>query len=171
MKAQRTHGGDLEISEDFEFQQRSWFWERIGQIAVVGLVLAALIGLFGGGPISIVRQASPDEALRVEHPRFVRNQSPLDLQINVAPSAARDGQVRLWLDTSLTDSLTIDSIMPEPDSTELGTDRVYLSFRVAAGESIAPIKIHATADAIGREGGHVGIREGPSVAVRWWSHP
>lgn len=49
----------LEIEEDLRLQHRLWTAERVGWLMVGVLVLAALAGLFGTGPLSLSSVASP----------------------------------------------------------------------------------------------------------------
>ncbi len=163
--------GSLEVSEDIEFEKRSWFWERVGQTVVMILILAALAGLFGGGPLSTARAVSPSGSLIVEHPRFTRNQSAYKLVIQVAPTAVRDGALELWIDEALARALTINSISPTPEATRLGSGRLHLRFRASPDESLAPITVHATADAIGRERGQLGLTDGEHVDVSSFIYP
>jgi hypothetical protein len=58
------------ISEDMGFQRTSWIVERGGWIVLTLLLLAALLGLFGHGPVSKVSVHDP--ALQVDYDRFQR---------------------------------------------------------------------------------------------------
>lgn len=44
--------GELEIEEDLDFQRRMWRLQQIGWALLVLVVVAALLGLFGKGPLS-----------------------------------------------------------------------------------------------------------------------
>jgi len=48
-KAERA--GDLEIDEDLSFQRREWRVQRGGWVVMAVLILLALLGLTGRGPI------------------------------------------------------------------------------------------------------------------------
>ena len=62
--------GDLEISQDLTFQRRSWIVQRVGWVMLALLILAALGGLFGPGPLSRARAGPHDGPLWVEYQRF-----------------------------------------------------------------------------------------------------
>ncbi len=104
--------GDLEISEDIEFQKKSWRFERVSQYLVLLLVVLALLGLFGGGPISSTTRTSQN-GLQVECPRFQRNHSSYRLKITPSAASIREGQVSIWVDQSLLHALRIENITPE----------------------------------------------------------
>lgn len=63
--------GDLEISQDLKVEQRQWRVERVSRVVLVLLVVAALLGLFGPGPLSWSR--AEDGALSTEYQRFGRS--------------------------------------------------------------------------------------------------
>jgi hypothetical protein len=62
----------MEINADLEFQRRVWAAQRIGWIAIGAFVIAALVGVFGQGPLSSA--AAGGNALRIEYERFARLQ-------------------------------------------------------------------------------------------------
>ena len=173
MKPRRANSAadDLEISEDLDFQRRSWCWERIGQWMVAGLVVAALAGLFGGGPLSVAREEGEAGVLRVEYPRFARNQSSFELHVEVARAAVKEGRVQLWIDADVAGALTFDAISPEPERVELGRQRLLYQFSVGEEGELAPIIFYATTRAIGLEGGEVGLFGGGGVPLRWFVYP
>jgi hypothetical protein len=59
--------------------------------------------------------------------------------VEVAPGAAVDGEVRVWMDAEYLATLGLQSIVPEPDSVELGAERITYTFPV--GEANGPMEI------------------------------
>lgn len=51
---------DLELTEDFTFEQREWKVQRIAWLIMALLVLLGLLGLFGAGPMSSRNLISSD---------------------------------------------------------------------------------------------------------------
>jgi hypothetical protein len=173
MNARRSSSasGDLEISEDLEFQRRSWAWEHAGQWVVAAFVVAAMCGLFGGGPVSRTTTTGEGGLLQVEYPRFVRNQSDYQLKIQVESAAVREGKIHLWIDTALADALHIEAVSPEPETVDLGDERMLYQFRVGAAERLAPIVLRAKGDAMGLERGRIGLLEGEAVLLQSFFFP
>lgn len=68
--------GDLDIAQDLEHQRREWVIERIGWAIMALILLAALAGLLGSGPLSNARIDHPGSHLSAEYNRFERYQSP-----------------------------------------------------------------------------------------------
>jgi hypothetical protein len=62
----------MEVNADIEFQRRVWRVQRIGWLIIAAVIVAALLGVFGGGPLS--RAAVQGDGLRLEYERFARLQ-------------------------------------------------------------------------------------------------
>ena len=78
----------LESEENLAFQERSRRWETIGRWLVVGVVIAALAGLMGSGPLSHGEAATRDGSLKVEYPRIARTDATYRFSVYVASSAS-----------------------------------------------------------------------------------
>jgi len=87
--------GDLDINQDLAFQRRSWSLQRIGWGLIALVLIAALLGLFGHGPLSEATTDDPSLPIRLAYERFGRFGSPLVLRIRVEPAAAIARQVIL----------------------------------------------------------------------------
>lgn len=61
------------VQEDMPMQQRVWRFERVGWYVLVAIVLLALAGLFGNGPLSDAEVVSQDGRVRVEYQRLSRS--------------------------------------------------------------------------------------------------
>jgi hypothetical protein len=112
--------GDLEIEQNLAQQRREWTIQRIGWVVMVLLALAALLGLFGGGPFSEGTAGDRDGPLWVEYPRFARLQAPAELRLHVGSEAVPGNEARVWLDRDFIENVQIQHITPEPDRVELG---------------------------------------------------
>src|SRR5687768_4831418 len=75
---------DIERNEQFH-----WKVQRIRKVSALLTLLilvGALIGLFGSGPISSVHATAPDSSFQIQYSRFARLDSPIDLVMQVQPS-------------------------------------------------------------------------------------
>ncbi len=120
------------------------------------IVVAALAGLLGPGPLSWSSVASPDGRIVIGYSRFARDGGPIALDVLVAPEAAEAGQIDLWLSDELLDTLDVDQIVPEPASQTSQDGGIVLSFEVAEGASLEAT-ISATADTTGRRTTGIGL--------------
>lgn len=83
--------GSLQLHEDLAHERREWKLQRVGWALMALALLAAVLGLFGHGPLSETASASADGALTVRHQRFERYQAPSEYDIGALPALAAGG--------------------------------------------------------------------------------
>jgi hypothetical protein len=116
----------IEVDQDLEFQEKEWLAERLGWLIGLVLLLAALAGVFGKGPLSYATRASGP--LRVSWERLARNNSSLDLQVSLADAPGQDGQLQVWLDRAYIDEFQIETVTPLPASMHIAGSRLVVVF-------------------------------------------
>lgn len=163
--------GGLEIEVEPRFQRGSWRVERAAWLIMAALIVAALSGLFGDGPLS--RAESPESmdaagTLRVEYERFARLNAPLRLQVRVL--APRAGELRVWVSRAYLDDTQIESITPPPERVAVSADKLIYFFRVT---DAAPLNLdfHLTAEQVGQLRGQVGMDSGTPVSFQSFIFP
>jgi len=150
--ADQTDNG-IEIDEDLAFQEREWRFERIGWIAMFLVIILALAGLFGTGPLSA--SSAGNDGLTVDYQRFVRHQGQTEITVTIDARHAVDGQVELTITGEYHDSLAIESVSPEPVEVRGdGNDVVYV-FALAEGAGSIDVSFGATPRQIGPLPGEV----------------
>ena len=124
------HAG-LELKEDHRFQRASWTAQRVG-CWLMGLgVVAALLGAFGGGPLSSATAGDKDSSFWVEYERLGRLSAPHVMKLHVGSGVARDGKVQLWLGRQFLEAAESPIFTPEPARSLLDHDRAIYEFDVA----------------------------------------
>lgn len=83
------------VQEDMPMQQRVWRFERVGWYVLVAIVLLALAGLFGNGPLSDAEVVSQDGRVRVEYQRLSRSGTTDSLFITIQGIPGRPVEVQL----------------------------------------------------------------------------
>jgi hypothetical protein len=158
----------LQLDEHIEFVQKSWRVERVATWFLVAILIAAVAGLLGSGPLSGGETGTG--RLRVEYPRLSRYQSSERLVIHAAP--ARAGELRLWLDRGYLEGVRIETMVPPPLRAETAGDRVIFVFAVA--DAVSPFALHVRLqpERIGVLHGRVGLEgAGDPVAFRQLVYP
>ncbi len=124
-----TRYGDLQIEQDPTFQQREWRVQRIGWWLLAGFVVAAALGLFGGGPLSRAQAGERGAPLWIEYERFTKVGAPTRLLVH-AQAAPHDGSWGLDLRVARPyfDAMEITRMVPQPASVEVGAELVRLWF-------------------------------------------
>lgn len=160
MAIRRVH--DLEIDEDPAFERRSQRFERIGIGVMVVLMVAAVLGLLGSGPLGHATVRT--EGLGLDYQRFSRYQSSEPLTLRLDGSATRAPEVRVWLDREYLDGARIEAVLPPPVRVEGAADRVILVFAVAEPERPLTVSLTLQPERLGPVRGRAGL-EGPAAAA------
>jgi hypothetical protein len=159
---------ELEIKQDLVFQRREWAVQRIGWWILTAFVVAALLGLFGGGPLSSARAGHPDAPLRVEYERFVRVGAPtrLTLRGNMTGLTPRSG-LRLRIRRDYFEAFRVERIAPEPASIAIGDEEVDLHFGAdAVGSGLFTIIFEIEPVEPGLQGAAFRVNDAAGVTFR-----
>jgi hypothetical protein len=159
-----------DVDIDPEFQRRMWVVQRAGWIIMGGVVLAALAGVFAGGPLSSAEARDPEGLLRAEYQRFERYQSPAVLRLHVAPPEASNS-LTLVIGAALADSMRILRITPEPLEMMAAPEGMRLLFRVSSAQQPLRIRFDVEPTRMGGVRSEIGIAGKPAAAVRWFIYP
>lgn len=109
--------GELEINQDLSVQTLTWSIQRAGWAAMGVIVLLAMAGLFGHGPISRATEGNLSKGLHVEYERFGRQQRPTDVRVFVRPT--HDRRLSLWIGQPYLSHMEIQHIVPPPEAATL----------------------------------------------------
>lgn len=154
--------GDLERDRDLHFQRREWTVQRAGWLVMLAIVLAALIGLFGGGPLSTA--TAKVEPLQLQYTRFERRHAPTKLEVSVASGAVSQDQVEIWLSSDYLARIEITSIVPEPEEVSETNDRVIYRFNIDDQTRAPRILMTLEHDEPGLTTCRIGMVDGPELA-------
>jgi hypothetical protein len=164
--------GTIEISQDLDFQRSSWKAQRFGWAIMLLVVVAALLGLFGGGPLSSAKLGGEGSPLRADYERFLRLDSPTKLTVYVGAAAVRgDSTAELWLDRNWLAGVEIKAITPEPEKTRTGANQVIYTFRLDPSATSARFTYEVETRSLGRINGRLGLLNGPSYSFSQFAYP
>jgi hypothetical protein len=127
------------------------------------LLLAALAGLLGTGPLSDAREGGPASALWVEYNRFERYQAPTKMVVHLRPMAS---EARLWINYGFLRRVDLTHIDPEPERVEAGSDRYIFPFTLVRTPEDIIVTFYFKANEFGMMYPEVGLENGPSL--RFW---
>lgn len=158
-----------EIDENMQIQRRVWISERVGWVLMSVFTLAGLLGLLGPGPLADASATAPDRDIRVSYDRFARlgASSRLELEAKVPEG---EEAVRVWIAQTWLDVVDVESLQPEPDTSEIEEGRVVYEFR-ANGARTAKIAIEAQPDRAGTLEMRAGVDGGGEIRIRQFVFP
>lgn len=161
--------GDLDIDQDLNYQRRAWLVERVGRALMALLILAALFGLLGNGPVSFTRVADPVTGLGLEYDRFLHNSAGSNVRVHVPPPAS--GEFRLWMSQAYLDAVRFRQIVPEPFRVEAGRAGATFVFRAAEPGQAAVVVFRIEPERPGSVPGEVRLGDGPPVRFEQFVYP
>jgi hypothetical protein len=171
VSARKQSEPGLEIEQDPAFQRREWAAQRIGWALMAAVIIAALAGVFGDGPIARARAVSSDGNLRVEYERIARGDALTALHISIRGSVLRSGTAHVWLDRDYAENMFIQTISPEPDSVSTHPTRLHFAFAAGPGADSAGIHIQLQPTAFGSYTGAIGVVDGAGVVFQQYILP
>ena len=130
--------GDLEIEQDLVFERRQNVVQRVGWGIGVLILLAAMLGGFGDGPLASATLRSPDGLITLRYQRLARDRAPDRLRIEIASAAIRDTEITIGLSQDYFEDVRIQTITPAPLAAEPASGEIR--YRFAASD--APVVIH-----------------------------
>ena len=132
------------FQDDAKFHRREWRAERIGWLVLFAFISAALLGLFGKGPLShkIVGDA---RTATLVYERFLRFSTASQLELAIAKSGP--GSIAVEMNESYLRDVEITSITPNPSNSTLLGDRHRFEFDLV--DAPATIVIRITPDKVG----------------------
>lgn len=120
----------MQIEQNIRFQEREWKLQRVGWTAFGAIVIAAMLGLFGGGGMLAKTRADTGDGFAIEYPRFERNGTFTKLRIDVTHARPTLGELTIWIGREYFQDIDIELITPTPMRTELADDKMHFIFSI-----------------------------------------
>ncbi len=162
--------GDLQVEENMRWQQKEWALSRIGWLLMLGFLLAALVGLFGTGPISLSESTAAGGGLEVTYQKYGRRGAPTELEVTIEPALITQGKFALWVDETYLHQMELENIAPQPESVEAAENHSIYTFAVDEGGP-AKVTFNMTVDTIGGTDSTIGIEGGQKVSFSQFFFP
>lgn len=146
MPAKRQH---LEVDEDVEFQKRDWAFERIGWGFLLLVLVAAMTGALGRGPLSSGRLEAADGSARVEYGRLERHGAPARLILTVRRQVPTDTSVWVWMSEEFLLGIAMERVTPQPLAERSDARHTLMEFALPRGTDSTRVTVRFTPDRIG----------------------
>jgi len=152
--------------EDLQFYHRLKWVQRAGRALMFAIVVAALAGLFGAGPLSHGVSGDPS-AVWAEYDRYARYHAPTDIVLHVERGLSENIEVHLR--EEFVNKLEIQAITPAPLSQRSGDGKVVFSFK--AEKFPAAIHFRARHEEYGSVPVEVSLGSGESLSFTTFVYP
>jgi hypothetical protein len=161
--------GLIEVDQDLDHARSLWRVQRAGWVVMLLIVIGAVLGLFGHGPLA-EGQARTD-GLTVDYDRFARHGATSSLRAEAGPETLRGDTLKLWMTRDYLDGVAIESVIPEPQRVETRGDLVLFTFMTAERSQPTRITFNMRPDEYWSEHARAGIDGGGSVCFRQFVYP
>jgi hypothetical protein len=155
--------GSLEIDQDLSFQEREWRLQRIGWCVIALLIVAALLGLTGSGPLARATAGETGAPLQLEYSRFVRLDAPTTLEVEIAGEAVTGEQVELQVARDYLRSTRVEEIVPEPAEVRSAGEHLVFVFPVDEPGQPLLVTFDLRHTDFGATSGEVGLADGMAL--------
>lgn len=122
----------MQIEQNIRFQEREWRLQRIGWIVFATFIIAAVLGLFGGGGMFAQKRIDTGNGVAVEFSRFERSGAITKLRIDAQPNGPHQSEFAIWIDREYFQNFDIESITPTPVRTEFTDETLHFVFSAGA---------------------------------------
>ena len=148
------------IEEDLPYQRRAWVIERIGWSLMAAVLVAAVAGVFGRGPLSQAQANLSDGSLTLDYDRVVRFQAPAELRIRLRASPSA-GEAVLALSHVYLMAVSVDEIQPPPAQVRRQGEGVAYYFPVEGSAREIEVVFRLKPETIGTLSGTVSAGSRP----------
>jgi hypothetical protein len=121
----------IQLEDDPRFHRRNWRVQRFGWAVMAVVLLAALAGGLGRGPLSWASARSAGGTIEVEYDRVLRHAAPSTLRVTFTPASAGPA-ASLRLPRQFVEDAVLQSILPAP--ARAWSDGRYLTYEFALAQ-------------------------------------
>lgn len=139
----------LQLDEDIGFQRRFRIAQRVAWVIAGLVIIVALLGLFGSGPLTGAVAGESESGLQLHYQRFARYQSPTSFQVDVVVSDPTATQAVFWIERSSLKHYEVEGVSPEPESIEVAGDRLVYAFQIAPETELVEVVMRVQPDEFG----------------------
>lgn len=169
MPNKRPATSDLASPEVAQYHRVDYFIQRVGWICMLLILVAAVLGYLGQGPLTHRRVVTADGALSVDYYRVERYESPAKLMIRVQ-DLPRAEPLRLYVSKTFFDHTTPETVSPLPIATRIEGDEVVYDFAVSGAEELTIVYRYRHNDT-GRLNYQIRHHNGTPLAIRQFVLP
>ena len=155
--------GALAVGEDVEFQRRWWRFETIIWIVFSLILVADLAGLLGRGPLANRQRHTADNTLTLKYEGLQRANTSSIMTILPGANGLHDGKFQLFVSDSIVKQLGAQRVIPQPESSVIGSGGVTYTFATAALPMV--IQIELKPSFIGHHDFTVGVPGGQPIGA------
>jgi hypothetical protein len=155
--------GDLEVAQDLAFERKQAVTRRVAGVIAAAILVAALLGVFGGGPLADATESSGP--LSVDYERFLRFESQGELEVQPPTTG---GLASVAISSDYLSQFSVGSISPTPATTSVLSDRLVYTFKLAPRGRVT---FELTPEKVGKHNGTIWAGDDAHVRISQFVYP
>jgi hypothetical protein len=160
----------IDVKSHQALHEREWKIQRIGWAIWALIIVAALAGLVGPGPLSSTVATSADGTTTVAFDQYLHYHHPTTLELTLRPTNQQE-VLQVAVSKTLLDSIEIRRIEPEPRRCLLQEGGVVYTFDTTSSTAVARIVMHVEYQKFGNVSGEMGLVGQPPIQIRQFVYP
>jgi hypothetical protein len=130
----------IEAGSAIGFERAWWRFENVLYLLITLLLIAAVAGFTGRGPVSQAIAGVPGSAVWAEYEKYARFRTPSMLAVHLGPDALHGAQAVVRLTGSIVDRVPISRISPQPQTVAPIPNGQQFTFPVAQPGDSATVR-------------------------------
>ncbi|MEH0885244.1 hypothetical protein [Enterobacter sp. UNJFSC 003] len=154
----------LGINESNRLLRFEYAFRQVGFIVLLGVIVAAIIGLFSSGAISDAVKTNSAKTLSVSYERFGRRETEFPVQITFPVNTP--GEYLVSMTTARTDVYDPGSVWPQPDRMYSQGNTLYFIYNNLKSNDKFTVRLFLTPSRAGKWTNTIGVNSEPEI--RFW---
>lgn len=121
----------LELDESIDLHEKGWKVQRVAWVFIIAFVLLAALGLFGNGPLSIIKSSQKD--ISIEYHRFLRRNAEMEIKFESMGNSSIDS---VTIPQQYLKNFKLEQIVPEPEHTRTSKGNIIYTFDAEDDNSV-----------------------------------
>ena len=117
--------------------------QRFGWVLIAVVLVAAIGGLFGGGPFSdtTARHTSEGREIAVTYARLGRAESDLELELEISAPGVSASQLEVVLSGEFLEKVSVTNVLPTPDGESVSGDAIVYTWEVEDWAQVLAVRL------------------------------
>ena len=159
----------LGIDQDLPFQQRAWRYQRLAWGVLTLVLIGALLGLFGQGPLADASMVDASGTVRLDYERLTRFDRLTYLTVSLSGDPAADA-LEILLDTPYAEAVVLHQPMPASARMDWTAEGVQFRFPRVLGKTMI-VKLLLSVKSAGPVRGRIRVNQGDWLTFTQFVYP
>ena len=157
------------IKESYRLLTFEYAFRQVGFIVLLGIIVAALAGLFSSGAVSDVEKTNEAKSLNLSYERFGRRQT--ESRMTLTFPVTSEGKYILSLTSESSDVYEPGSVWPQPDGMYSRGNTLFLVYDNLKQSDKFTVLLFITPTKAGKWTNSIRVNNGPEINIWQFIYP